>query len=147
VPGPGTAASLTASISDSARFRDRGQGGDAGPCAQAVDEQPQVAAPEIGRRGVVDDRCDHQLDPGDVDADDVVPQRPLLLGARYQTAQEGRDPLTALRAKGISSTRYVLEGANHGDMTLMGDTSAVKPWSTEKVMNLIAGFLAKRLGT
>jgi hypothetical protein len=55
-------------------------------CAQAVDEELQVAAPETGRRGVVDDRCDHQLDPGDVDAGDVAPQHPLFLGARHQTA-------------------------------------------------------------
>jgi acetyl esterase/lipase len=55
---------------------------------------------------------------------------------------------TALRAKGIPSTRYVVKGANHGDLTVPGLTaSAGHPWSTRKVMNIIVDFLAKQLRT
>jgi acetyl esterase/lipase len=50
----------------------------------------------------------------------------------------------ALSAKGVTSTRYVLDGANHGDLGFMGDPTAVLPWSTQLVMGDIAGFLAKQ---
>lgn len=53
---------------------------------------------------------------------------------------------TALRAKGVTSTRYVIEGADHGDMTFMGNAKAGIPWSTQKVMNEITSFLDARLG-
>lgn len=52
---------------------------------------------------------------------------------------------TALRAKGIPSTRYVLKSANHGDMPLLGKLSASSPWSTQKVMGIIVDFLDKHL--
>ena len=55
--------------------------------------------------------------------------------------------LDALRAKGVDSTRYVVEGANHGGLTeILGDTpanlKADQMWTTRKVMGDILSFLA-----
>lgn len=54
--------------------------------------------------------------------------------------------LNALKAKGVEGTRYVVKGANHGDMSFLGDLKAGVPWSTQKVMGTITGFLDKKLG-
>ena len=51
----------------------------------------------------------------------------------------------ALRSKGIESTRYVLNGADHGDLAFVGDTEAVKPWNTQETMGHLVDFLAKHL--
>jgi acetyl esterase/lipase len=52
----------------------------------------------------------------------------------------------ALRANGVDSTRYVVEGANHGDMTFMGfDPDTVQQWSSQPVMDAITGFLNNQL--
>ncbi|WP_406463960.1 alpha/beta hydrolase [Streptomyces sp. NBC_01622] len=58
---------------------------------------------------------------------------------------ETLDLQTALRAKGIDSTRYVLTGAGHGDLSFTGDTSAVLPWSTQETMGHIVDFLGQHL--
>ena len=47
----------------------------------------------------------------------------------------------ALIAAGVHSTRYVVDGASHGDLSFMGDTQSGLLWSTNKVMNLIVDFL------
>ena len=47
----------------------------------------------------------------------------------------------ALVAAGVRSTRYVVDGAGHGDLSFMGDTQSGLPWSTNKVVNLIVDFL------
>jgi acetyl esterase/lipase len=47
----------------------------------------------------------------------------------------------ALVAAGARSTRYVVDGAGHGDLAFMGDTQSGLLWSTNKVMNLIGTFL------
>jgi hypothetical protein len=54
----------------------------------------------------------------------------------------------ALRTKGIDSTRYVLTGADHGDLSLTGNTTATTPWPTHETMNHIVDFLGRlpRLG-
>ncbi|MDX6312108.1 MAG: hypothetical protein QOF44_1572 [Streptomyces sp.] len=52
-----------------------------------------------------------------------------------------------LKSKGVDATRYVVEGANHGDMTFMGDSTSVKNWSTTAVMGKITGFLGRQLGS
>lgn len=53
----------------------------------------------------------------------------------------------ALRAKGVASTRYVVRGANHGDLTFMGgDPNAARQWSSAAVMGDIVTFLGKHLG-
>ncbi|MFI6463258.1 prolyl oligopeptidase family serine peptidase [Streptomyces sp. NPDC050538] len=52
---------------------------------------------------------------------------------------------TALRAKGIDSTRYVLTGAGHGDLSFTGDTTASLPWSTQETMGHIVDFLGQHL--
>ncbi|WP_416955323.1 prolyl oligopeptidase family serine peptidase [Streptomyces sp. Agncl-13] len=52
---------------------------------------------------------------------------------------------TALRAKGIDSTRYVLTGAGHGDLSFTGDTTASLPWSTQETMGHIVDFLGRHL--
>jgi acetyl esterase/lipase len=53
---------------------------------------------------------------------------------------------TALLEKGVESTRYVLTGAKHGDLSAMlGDPGAALPWSTKEILGYITGFLAKHL--
>lgn len=47
----------------------------------------------------------------------------------------------ALVAAGVRSTRYVVDGAAHGNLSFMGDTQSGLLWSTNKVMNLIVDFL------
>ena len=51
----------------------------------------------------------------------------------------------ALRARGAESTRYVLRGANHGDLSFVGDTESGVPWSTRRVMDIMTRFLGKQL--
>ena len=52
----------------------------------------------------------------------------------------------ALLEHGVESTRYVLTGANHGDIAVMlGDPEAALPWSTEELVGYITEFLAKHL--
>jgi acetyl esterase/lipase len=48
---------------------------------------------------------------------------------------------TALLAAGVDSTRYVLAGANHGDLAFLNDPAAARAWSTQEVMNHIVTFL------
>jgi hypothetical protein len=45
------------------------------------------------------------------------------------------------------STRYLLKGANHGDLTFLGNAKAALPWSTQQVMALIVSFLHQHLGS
>jgi acetyl esterase/lipase len=52
----------------------------------------------------------------------------------------------ALVAAGASSTRYVLDGANHGDLAFMGDLNAGLPWSTNQTMKIILEFLKRTIG-
>ena len=52
----------------------------------------------------------------------------------------------ALLAAGARSTRYVLEGANHGDLAFMGDEKSGLPWSAKETMDIIVRFLKKNLG-
>jgi acetyl esterase/lipase len=47
----------------------------------------------------------------------------------------------ALVATGVRSTRYIVDGAGHGDLTFMGDAQSGLLWSTNKVMNMIVDFL------
>jgi acetyl esterase/lipase len=52
---------------------------------------------------------------------------------------------TALRAAHVDSLRYVLEGANHGDLAFLGDPSAGLPWTTTTAANTIVSFLKGKL--
>jgi acetyl esterase/lipase len=52
----------------------------------------------------------------------------------------------ALIAAGAHSTRYVLEGAGHGDLSFLGDSKSGLPWSTNQTMSLIVGFLRTSIG-
>jgi acetyl esterase/lipase len=53
---------------------------------------------------------------------------------------------TALLEHGAKSTRYVLAGAKHGDLSAMlGDPEAARPWSTEETLGYITRFLASQL--
>ncbi|WP_210583351.1 alpha/beta hydrolase [Streptomyces sp. GESEQ-35] len=52
----------------------------------------------------------------------------------------------ALKAKDVDATRYVVKGADHGDMSFVGDPKAGIPWSTQKVMGTITSFLGERIG-
>lgn len=47
----------------------------------------------------------------------------------------------ALRAAGVRSTRLVLAGARHGDLSFIGDPVAGLPWTTNEVMGDIVAFL------
>jgi len=47
----------------------------------------------------------------------------------------------ALRAAGGTSTRYVLDGAGHGDLAFAGDPAAGLPWSSNETMDIIVRFL------
>jgi acetyl esterase/lipase len=47
----------------------------------------------------------------------------------------------ALVATGVRSSRYVVDGAGHGDLAFMGDAQSGLLWSTNEVMNLIVDFL------
>jgi acetyl esterase/lipase len=47
----------------------------------------------------------------------------------------------ALRAAGVRSTRYLLQGAGHGDLSFMGDFESGLPWSSRQTMDIIVGFL------
>ncbi|MFZ3467972.1 prolyl oligopeptidase family serine peptidase [Streptomyces sp. 4.24] len=53
--------------------------------------------------------------------------------------------LNDLKEKGVEGTRYVVKGANHGDMSFLGDPAAGAKWSTQQVMGTITGFLDKKL--
>ncbi|MCX4782119.1 alpha/beta hydrolase [Streptomyces sp. NBC_01264] len=55
--------------------------------------------------------------------------------------------LNALKDKGVEGTRYVVKGANHGDMSFLGDPTAGAKWSTQQVMGTITDFLNKKLGS
>jgi len=47
----------------------------------------------------------------------------------------------ALTAAGGRSVRYVLEGADHGDLSFLGDTESGLPWSARETMDIIVDFL------
>ncbi|MFI6401306.1 alpha/beta hydrolase fold domain-containing protein [Streptomyces sp. NPDC050548] len=51
----------------------------------------------------------------------------------------------ALRAAGADSTRYVLKGANHGDVGFLGHPGTGLPWTSAAAMGVITGFLHRRL--
>ena len=47
----------------------------------------------------------------------------------------------ALNAAGGHSTRYVIDGASHGDLAFLGDAKAGLPWSTKQTMGIMVDFL------
>ena len=51
----------------------------------------------------------------------------------------------ALRAAGSDSTRYLIDGGNHGDLAFLGDTQAGLSWSNTEVMGIIVDFLGAKL--
>ena len=71
----------------------------------------------------------------------------LLQGDKDRIISPGQSLilLDALKAKGVEATRYVIRGADHGDMSFLGDPKAGLPWSTQKVMGIITGFLDQKL--
>lgn len=46
---------------------------------------------------------------------------------------------------GGDSTRYVVRGADHGDLAFAGDPNAASPWSTEAVVAVMTDFLKAHL--
>ena len=73
----------------------------------------------------------------------------LLQGSHDQLVSPSQTLIlfNALRAKGVTATRYVLTGANHGDLTVPGMTASdALPWSTKQTMGYIVSFLRQRLG-
>jgi acetyl esterase/lipase len=74
----------------------------------------------------------------------------LLQGSKDQLVSPSQTLIlfNALRAKGVDATRYVLTGANHGDLTVPGmSASNALPWSTQQTMGHIVSFLNKELGS
>jgi acetyl esterase/lipase len=74
----------------------------------------------------------------------------LLQGSKDQLVSPSQTLIlfNALRAKGVDATRYVLTGANHGDLTVPGiSASKSLPWSTTQTMGYIVSFLNKKLGS
>jgi acetyl esterase/lipase len=76
----------------------------------------------------------------------AAPPFVLLQGSNDELVSPSQTLLVhnVLRAKGVSSTRYVVAGANHGDLAFPGNAS-VKDWSTLVVMGKITGFLGEHL--
>jgi len=76
----------------------------------------------------------------------TTPPFVLLQGSNDELVSPGQTLLlaNALKAKGVPSTRYVVAGANHGDLAFAGNTS-VAAWSTQAVMGKITGFLGQHL--
>jgi acetyl esterase/lipase len=70
----------------------------------------------------------------------------LLQGSNDELVSPSQTLLmsNALKAKGVPGTRYVVAGANHGDLAFAGNTS-VAAWSTQVVMDKITGFLGQHL--
>jgi hypothetical protein len=54
---------------------------------------------------------------------------------------------TALLAAGGQSTRYVLRGADHGELAFLGDAEGSAVWFTRSVYDAVTDFLRQRLGT
>lgn len=50
----------------------------------------------------------------------------------------------ALLAAGVESTRYLLQGAGHGDMAV-SDPGSGLPWSSTTTVGIITGFLHRHL--
>ena len=74
----------------------------------------------------------------------------LLQGSNDQLVSPSQTLIlfNALRAKGVDATRYVLTGANHGDLTVPGmSASNALPWSTKQTMGYLVSFLNKKLGS
>jgi len=76
----------------------------------------------------------------------TTPPFALLQGSNDELVSPSQTLLldNALKAKGVPSTRYVVAGANHGDLAFAGNTS-VAAWSTQAVMGKITGFLGQHL--
>lgn len=51
----------------------------------------------------------------------------------------------ALVTAGVDSTRYVVHGAGHGDLTVLEDPESGLPWSTQEVVGLMVDFLDSHL--
>ncbi|HEY3606037.1 MAG TPA: alpha/beta hydrolase [Pseudonocardiaceae bacterium] len=76
----------------------------------------------------------------------TTPPFVLLQGSNDELVSPSQTLLmhNALTAKGVPNTRYVVAGANHGDLVFAGNTS-IAAWSTQVVMGRITGFLGRRL--
>ena len=53
----------------------------------------------------------------------------------------------ALKAAHVDSTRYVLDGAGHGDLAFLGDDESGLPWSSSQTMGIMVDFLKRTLGS
>ncbi|WP_369369809.1 carboxylesterase family protein [Promicromonospora sp. Populi] len=51
----------------------------------------------------------------------------------------------ALLAAGVPSTRYLVQGAGHGDLSFLGDPEGGRVWSTEAVLDPIVDFFVENL--
>jgi acetyl esterase/lipase len=82
-------------------------------------------------------------------AHNAVPPFLLFHGTQDRLVSPSQTLLlhTALRNAGSQSTRYVLDGAGHGDLSFLGDRESGLPWSTKQTMGIIVDFLQRSIGT
>lgn len=71
----------------------------------------------------------------------------LLHGSRDTLISPGQTQHLhqALLAAGADSTRYVLDGADHGDLSFLGRSDSGLPWSSRTTMDVITDFLHRHL--
>jgi acetyl esterase/lipase len=105
-----------------------------------------VFGPGSGRSLADDPAAVAEADPARYVRPDTPPF--LLLHGSADTVISPSQTLllhSALRARGVESTRYVLTGADHGDLGFLGNAEAGLPWTTRETVDRIVEFLGRTL--
>jgi acetyl esterase/lipase len=78
----------------------------------------------------------------------AVPPFLILHGSRDRLISPSQTLMlhNALIAAGAHSVRYVLDGADHGDLSFLGDVESGLPWSAKQTMDIIVEFLKGAIG-
>src|SRR5882762_6914251 len=78
----------------------------------------------------------------------AVPPFLILHGSRDRLISPSQTLMlhNALVAAGTHSVRYVLDGADHGDLSFLGDVESGLPWSAKQTMDIIVEFLKGAIG-
>jgi acetyl esterase/lipase len=79
----------------------------------------------------------------------ITPDSPpfLLMHGSADTLMSPSQTLilhNALVAAGVDSTRYIVDGAGHGDVLFSGPEAGL-PWTTEETMGIVVGFFTRTL--
>jgi acetyl esterase/lipase len=64
---------------------------------------------------------------------------------RFVSPSQTRILHDVLRSAGVDSTRYVLQGAGHGDVVFLGHEESGLPWSSRQTMGYLITFLREHL--